>query len=124
MVEVAGAASGSPMLSVELRQLGGALARSDPDAGALSALDGEFALFTVGIAADEQMKAATSAHADKVMSAFAPWDAGRAFLNFCEQETDCATLFREDAYRRLREVKSAYDPGNVFRANHEVEPAT
>jgi hypothetical protein len=26
-------------------------------------------------------------------------------------------------YRRLREVKAALDPGELFKANHEIPPA-
>ena len=123
MVGVAGHVSGSPLLSVELRQLGGALGRDAEGGGALPALDGEFAMFAVGIAADAQMMAATSDHVAKVKEALAPWDAGRAYLNFSEHPVDTATLFRDDAYRRLREVKAAWDPGNLFMGNHEVDPA-
>ena len=39
IVEAAGPGSGSPLLSLELRQLGGALNDAPPDAGALATLD-------------------------------------------------------------------------------------
>ena len=52
LVEAAGPGSDSPMTSVELRHIGGALGRAPEDAGALDRLDGEFAWFTVGAADD------------------------------------------------------------------------
>jgi FAD/FMN-containing dehydrogenase len=122
LVDVAGAESGSPLLSVELRQLGGALAR-DEEGCALPALDGSFAMFGVGIAADPEMMTATSGHVAKVKAAMEPWDAGRFYSNFTEEDGDCARFFRENDYRRLRQVKAAYDPGDLFRANHQIPPA-
>jgi hypothetical protein len=32
-------------------------------------------------------------------------------------------MFSEETYRRLREVKSKYDPDNVIQANHEIPPS-
>jgi FAD/FMN-containing dehydrogenase len=32
-------------------------------------------------------------------------------------------MFSDDAYRRLREVKSKYDPDNIIQANHEIPPS-
>src|SRR2546423_6019907 len=50
IVDVAGADSGTALLTLEIRQLGGALARPAPDAGAAGALDAAFALFGAGMA--------------------------------------------------------------------------
>ena len=122
LVRAAGAQSGSPLLSVELRHLGGAIGRPAPDAGALSHIDAAFAMFAVGMAMDDAMGAAVNAHLPVVKDALAPWDAGRQYLNFAERATDVSLLFPDDVYGRLREVKSQYDPGNMFRANHAVPP--
>jgi FAD/FMN-containing dehydrogenase len=56
IVESAGAESGSTLLSVEVRQLGGALARRAEGDGA-GYLDREFALFAVGMAPTPEMGA-------------------------------------------------------------------
>jgi FAD/FMN-containing dehydrogenase len=40
-----------------------------------------------------------------------------------EDETDPARFFTRRAYDRLREVKAAIDPENVFRANHPIAAA-
>ena len=52
-----------------------------------------------------------------------PWNGGRAFLNFAEQELDTETAFGADAYARLRAAKRAYDPADLFRANHRIRVA-
>ena len=44
------AALGSPLLSVEVRHLGGAIARPSAAHGALSHFDDEYLMFAVGIA--------------------------------------------------------------------------
>ena len=45
------------------------------------------------------------------------------YLNFCEMGTDTARMFTPEAHARLREIKRAYDPQDVFQANHSIPPA-
>jgi hypothetical protein len=52
LLEVAGPGAASPLLAVELRHLGGALARPAPDGGALASLDAWIALIGAGVVAD------------------------------------------------------------------------
>ena len=54
----------------------------------------------------------------------APYDTGRQYLNFTEASTDPARFYRPDVFHRLRAVKAAYDPDNLFRANHPIPPAS
>jgi FAD/FMN-containing dehydrogenase len=76
VVAAAGAGSGSPLLSVEVRHLGGALGRMQPGHGALATIEAEFAMFAVGISMTPEMGAAVRAHIEVVLAALAPWDAG------------------------------------------------
>ena len=46
---IAGPGTDSPLIIVELRQLGGALRERRPGAGALGSLDGSFAFFAAGV---------------------------------------------------------------------------
>ena len=120
LVRVAGPGSGSPLLMVELRQLGGAFATPPAEHGALAKMSGTFAFFAVGMAMDEAMGAAVTAHIDHVIETMDPWDAGRRYLNFTERPSDPGAFFPEGTLRRLQAVKRAYDPADVFRANHPV----
>jgi len=122
LVRAAGPGSGSPLLSVELRQLGGAVAREPQGAGAIASLQADFGLFAVGLAMDPGMAAAVGAHVDVVKAALAPWDAAERYLNFAERPVDTRRAFTPDAYRRLRAVKTLVDPDDVFRANHPIAP--
>jgi FAD/FMN-containing dehydrogenase len=120
LVGIAGAGSGSPLLSVEVRHVGGALAKASPSNGALSSVDAGFALYAVGMAMDAEMKAAVQAHAAKVQDALAAWSAGRSFMNFTERRADPGEFFDAATYERLRRVKAEYDPDAVIRANHPI----
>jgi hypothetical protein len=124
LVAVAGPDSGSPLLSVELRQLGGAVAEDSSEHGALGALEAGFALFAVGPAADEEMKGAVEAHAATVKATLAPWAADRDFFNFAQRPDDAESLYPADTYRGLQWVKAAYDPDELFRASHPIRPAS
>jgi hypothetical protein len=123
LVAAAGPGSGSPLLSVEVRQLGGALAKPAPGGGAVSHLDADFVVFGVGIAMSPEQGAAVSAHVGVVREALAPWEAETAYLNFAERDIPGDYLFGPYAHHRLRAVKSAYDPADLFRSNHPVAPA-
>ena len=122
-VAACGPDSGCGLLSVELRHLGGALAPGGPEYGAVSSLDGEFAMFAVGIAPDQTVGAMVRAHVDAVHEALRPWASGSAYANFAERRRAGAALFGPEAYRRLQSVKAWYDPENVIHANHPVAPA-
>jgi FAD/FMN-containing dehydrogenase len=122
LVAAAGPGSGSPLLSVELRHLGGALARSHDGHGALSVLEGDFALFAVGMAPDPDTAAVVDAHIDVVKEAVAEWDAGRRYLNFAERPIDTRDAYPAGAYRRLQAVKTLVDPDELIQANHPIAP--
>jgi hypothetical protein len=119
LVKVAGPGSGSPLVSVELRQTGGALARSGPDHGALATLNGSLLMFAVGMAVDPESSKAVQERIDLVKAALRPYDAG-AYLNFAESPTSIDRVFNEETTGRLRKVRSELDPERLFKANHEV----
>jgi hypothetical protein len=121
LVEVAGPESGSSLLSVELRQVGGALARSVPGAGAVATLPGEFAFFAVGMAVPE-IEEKTRADLDRVAAAVRPYEAGHYF-NFVEEKSDPADFFPPTVAARLEAARDTYDPTRLMQANHEIGAA-
>jgi FAD/FMN-containing dehydrogenase len=123
LVGIAGAGSGSPLLSVEVRHLGGALANASASNGALSSIDAGFALYAVGMAMNADMNAAVRAHAARVQDVLAAWSADRSFMNFTERRADPGNLFDAATYARLRKVKGKYDPDAVIRGNHSISAA-
>ena len=123
LLAVAGPGSGSPLLSVELRHLGGAVARRQEHHGALAAIDAPFMEFAVGMAMDPAGTTAVEAALEAVGGSLAPYDAGTRYLNFHEDCTDAGTFFDAETCARLRAVKAAVDPAGTIRANHELVPA-
>jgi FAD/FMN-containing dehydrogenase len=120
LVAAAGTGSGSPLVSVEVRHLGGALGRRSPEHGAFDSVEAEFAMFAVGMVMTPEMGAAVKAHVEVVHAALASWDAGRDYLNFTERRERGERLFGGMTYRRLQTLKAKFDPDDVFRSNHPV----
>jgi UDP-N-acetylenolpyruvoylglucosamine reductase len=113
----------SPLLSVEVRHLGGELGRHAPGNGVLASLDAAYLMFAVGIPMSPELAEGIERDIALLQRALARWDAGRMYLNFAEQPRSGRALFGEDGYARLRRLKTEIDPENVFHANHQVEPA-
>lgn len=120
IVEAAGPSSGSPLLSLELRLLGGALTEAPPDAGALAGLDQAFLTLGVGMVMDPGMGAAIDAHLDVVSTALEPWDSGVTYANFVDVPIDTRMCYPPETFDRLQEVKARYDRHDLFRANHPI----
>jgi FAD/FMN-containing dehydrogenase len=114
---------GSPLLHVEVRHLGGALLRGAPGHGCIDTIEQPFVMFTFGLAADAEMHAAVEHRAGHLIGELGPWDSGRRYLNFAESRVDPRSIFPEQSYDRLRELKARYDPEGVFVANHPIPPA-
>jgi len=119
-VDVAGDTAQFPLLTVELRHLGGALGRPHPANGALSSIDAKYLMFAAGMVPVPELEAPVRAQVQAVKAALAPWGASHMNLNFAETQSDPARFWTEQAYRRLRRVKAAVDPDNVIRSNHPI----
>jgi hypothetical protein len=112
-----------PLLSLEVRQLGGALAQPSPEQGAVGSIDAGYVMFAVGMAMTPEMSVAVAEAVDRAKSALAPWESGRTYFNFAERQVDPARLYPAETYTRLRRIKTAYDPDELFLANHPITPA-
>ena len=107
---------------LQLRQMGGALARATPGAGARATLPGDISMFALGAVFDEPMREAVHTALADIDVALQPYGAGH-YLNFVEEPADASAFFDPATWARLRAVKAAYDPANVFVGNHHIPPA-
>jgi hypothetical protein len=121
VVGVAGPDSGSPLMSVELRHLGGALARAT-GGGPQPTVAGNCAVFAVGIAATPEMGEAVGAHVRLLKETLNPWRAEYDLYNFLDSPADGDAVLPPDSYSRLRQIKAQYDPGESIVSPHPIRP--
>jgi FAD/FMN-containing dehydrogenase len=121
LLEAVGPRSGSALAMVQLRHMGGALARKAPGAGARATMPGNVVLFAGGVAANEESIAAAEATLDALDAAVEAYGAG-FYPNFVERPAEASAFFDEETWRRLRRVKTLYDPDDLFKGNHHVPP--
>lgn len=125
LVELAGPQSDGLVQFIELRHLGGALSRQTGAPNAVGNRDAEFAVWIMSMGpptgGDPQ-----HAYGEHVLAKIQPWSTGRAYLNFSSDTSpeEVKEGYTPQEYARLRKVKSVYDPGNVFRLNHNIPPSS
>jgi FAD binding domain/Berberine and berberine like len=95
--------------TIEIRHWGGAMAKPEADAGPVGHRGVPFSV--IADSTDPALVETLRAHAT-----------GGAFLNFLSDTTRTASAYAPADYRRLSEVRAAYDPDDVLRLNHRVPP--
>ena len=123
LVRVTGPGSGSPLLSFELRHLGGALEHRNPDYGPLALGNGAFATFGVGLTPDAQTVESVRERFAMVANALRPYDAGYALPSFTLHSADPSLFFDFATIARLEAVRIDVDPHGVFSqiGNHRAQ---
>ena len=108
---------------VLLRALGGAFSRVAPGATAIAHRDAEVLLIVNGVLPPDSTP-------EQIAAAKAGSDAALAFTsgiygNFAMERGEQVTraMYPAQTLERLRRVKKQFDPGNVFRQNHNITPA-
>lgn len=122
LLAVAGPDAQTPLLQVEMRQLGGALSTAGPDSGAVGGLEAGFALFAVGLPMAPGHAEAIAASLSGIRAAVDPWATERRYFNFTDDAVDSATLFAPPAHQRLADLRRTLDPDGLFRPNHAIAP--
>jgi len=124
LVENAAAVT-SPLSSVLLVPMGGAIARVPSNATAVGHRDAAYCL-EIGAAwlppgEDSQPH---RDWADRIWQAMKPWSAGNE-VNHQIDDSPAGVLaaYGQQNFARLAEVKRRWDPDNAFRLNHNIPPA-
>jgi len=121
-LSVTGPDADFPLLSTEIRHLGGALEPQPATGGAVSGFEAAYAVFSVSITPVEAAVKATHRALDAVSDVLHPWSAPTGYLNFAER-TGGAPFAEPATLGRLSRIKAQYDPADVVRGNHPVAPA-
>jgi FAD/FMN-containing dehydrogenase len=124
LVELAGPDADTPLLSVELRHLGGALAREVPGHGAQPNMDAAYLMYAAGFAPTPEAGDTVRAHARAVKDALNAWRADYDYYNFLESPAEADAALPRASARRLREFKAMYDPDQTIVSAHPVRPAS
>jgi FAD/FMN-containing dehydrogenase len=118
------AATTSPAAMVQIRALGGAMARVPADATAFAHRDAPIMVIIVNLYEDPATEPIHAAWTVALFDALAP-NASGVYANFLEVEGEARILsaYPGGAYERLAEVKRRYDPSNLFQLNQNIRPA-
>jgi hypothetical protein len=128
LVKVAEVDSNSPLILLELRQLGGVLERLPADLSPIGRRDSKFTMEGVGATPTPEVAQAVQAHLAYVAEEMRPYETGATYVNFLELDVASADRVRaayspEDC-ERLVELKDRYDPDNLFRFNRNIPPSS
>jgi FAD/FMN-containing dehydrogenase len=117
-------ASTAQMAAVQLRVLGGALARVPSDATAFAHRQSRIMVNVAAIFATPDEAPVHEAWASEVAAELRQGDSG-AYVNFVadEGESRVRDAYPGSTWDRLAKVKQRYDPTNVFRLNQNIPPA-
>ncbi|ADB29368.1 FAD linked oxidase domain protein [Kribbella flavida DSM 17836] len=101
------ALTGDAAPTVEIRHWAGAMANPGPGAGPVAHRDAPYSLII-----------------DQEVAELAPVlrRTGRTFVNFLADHSSTATAYTPADHARLRAVKRAYDPENLFHLNPNIAP--
>ncbi len=109
---------------MHLYPLNGAIQRVGGDETAFSYRDAKFAHVILATDADPAPMPGYIQWARDYWSALHPHSAGGAYVNFLMEEGEerIRQAYGAARYDRLKAVKRAWDPDNVFRFNQNIRP--
>ena len=114
----------SPHSEIFIAQMGGATNRVAADATAYRHRDVEFIMNVHGrweTAAEDE---SGIAWCRELFDAMTPFATGGVYVNFMtEEEEQRVQAAYGDSYDRLAQLKSKYDPTNLFRLNQNIRPS-
>jgi FAD/FMN-containing dehydrogenase len=116
----------SPLTVVLLEPLGGAYARADEHATALSHRDAGWAYHALSMWPDPADTPANRAFTQAFADAMAPFGHGAAHPNYVSEDAGdrVRRFYGAKTYDRLVAVKERWDPRNVFALNQNIKPGS
>jgi hypothetical protein len=118
LLGVCGPGTQSPLVNVELRHLGGALAEASDHAGAMATIDAAFALHTVGVPATPEVAGAIAERNAALRAALAPFGSGRAYLNFAGGPVRDAAAFDTSCRDRVDALCARLDRDRAMHTGY------
>lgn len=113
----------TPLSTMHLYPIDGAVRRVSRSETAFNHRDANWSMVIAGIDPDPANAEPLTTWAKEYWAAVHPYNAQGAYVNFMMEEgADRVRATYGDNYDRLVDVKSTYDPGNVFRVNQNIAP--
>jgi FAD/FMN-containing dehydrogenase len=113
------------LMFAETRHAGGAISRVDPGAAAFGNRDALYSLQVVGAAPTRPVWAAVRHHIAELKRELSAHLHGGVYLNFLEGDEAVVRTrqgFSPGAFNRLRQLKTRYDPQNLFSHGYDIPP--
>jgi FAD/FMN-containing dehydrogenase len=117
----------SPLSAALVEFYGGAINRVGVQDTAYPLREATYALNAIAAWTDPAQDEANIRWARGLWDAMQPFSPGSVYVNFLGVGDDADERVKAaygPNYARLAQVKAAYDPGNLFRLNHNIKPAT
>jgi FAD/FMN-containing dehydrogenase len=116
-------AAPGPQCEIHVQQMGGAVGRVAEGATAFPERGMPFVLNAITGWHDPAAGRAHAEWARGVVAAAGSASTGRAYVNFLGDAEGARSAYGAETYARLASLKREYDPTNLFRLNHNIEPA-
>ena len=110
----------TPLMIVQIRHLGGALARGRAADGPSGAVTQPYQLFALGVPMSPELAAALELAFTGLQVALDGHLSDRTLFTFLGSDADPSRAFEADALERLRAIKRTVDPDGVIRSNRPV----
>ncbi len=120
------AAVPSPLSAVAIEPFGGAVSRVGIDETAFPHRHAPYSLVITGMWTDPAESATQIRWTREFWNAMQPFSTEAVYVNYLDTDDADRVQAAYDAatYQRLQLLKERYDPGNFFRVNQNIRPAT
>lgn len=110
----------APLMVLQLRHLGGALAAAGPDDGATGAITEPYLLYALGLAHAPGPAAAVGERLDRLPADLGDLATGRTPATFLSPGEHASAAYAPDALARLQRLKRSRDPQGTIRGAYPL----
>jgi FAD/FMN-containing dehydrogenase len=123
LLTLVGPDADTPLATIEIRHLGGALSRQAAGGGAQPTIDARYAMFALGFAPTPTQAETARSSVRALKNALTAWHADYDYYNFVETPAEADVVLPHASHERLRRIKATYDPDQTIISAHPVQPA-
>jgi FAD/FMN-containing dehydrogenase len=115
----------APLTHIAIEHLGGAIRKLGEDEAAVSHRAAEYNALIVGMWSEFDQDEQVIGWVRCLWEALRPFSFGGVYVNYLSDEgaDRVRTAYSPGKYERLVALKNTYDPTNLFRLNHNIQPS-